>query len=344
VAKVKEKSSSGLSIIVKELLKEFGDEIVWAPDQDRAPIEVIPTKLIGINWALARGGFPRGRVSEISGKESSGKTTIGYHIIKCVQQSGGIAAFIDVENSLDMVYMKQCGVDEKNLILLAPDYGEQALDAVERLVEKNIDLVVVDSVAALIPKTELEGDITDMQIGLQARLMAKSMRRLNTLLKGTKTAVIFTNQLRDTIGGFGFGPHENTPGGRALKHSAAVRISTTRTTPIKVGAATIGFITRVRILKNKVGIPGRQVEVPIVFGYGLDERLDLVNLSVKCGFLKKRASIYYMKNKALGNGWLQVYNRLTKSVRVMQALDTKISAKLEKITSGSLTAGADDKE
>lgn len=314
---------------LKMLLEKYGDGIVWAFDgkQKEPEVEVIPTNCLSLNWVTGRGGIPRGRVTEISGPESSGKTTVCYCIMATVQKSEGKAALIDAENSVDLDYMRLCGVDEKNNFIIAqPDYGEQALSMVEDLIlDGRTDVIVVDSVAALIPKAELEAEMTDLQVGLQARMMAKSMRRITSLLKGSKTAVIFTNQLRDKIGGFGgFGPQTSTPGGRALKHAASVRIETRRTTPIKSGTAQIGFMTRVKVTKNKIAPPFREAQVPIVFNRGVDERLDFIELAVKSRAVKKRASIFYVGDRAIGNGWLEAYDRIQSREKLLAGITAKI--------------------
>lgn len=334
MAKVKKKLPKERKVVsskntLKMLLGKYGDGIVWAFDgkQKEPEVEVIPTNCQSFNWVTGRGGVPRGRVTEVSGPESSGKTTLCYCIMATVQRAGGRAALIDAENAVDLDYMRLCGVDEKNNFIIAqPDYGEQALSMVEDIIlDGRIDVVVVDSVAALIPKAELEAEMTDMQVGLQARMMAKSMRRITSLLKGSKTAVIFTNQLRDKIGGFGgFGPQTSTPGGRALKHAASVRIETRRTTPIKAGSAQIGFMTRVKVTKNKIAPPFREAQIPVVFNKGIDERLDFIELAIKSRALKKRASIFYYGEKAVGNGWLETYEKIIAREKLLEAVQSKI--------------------
>jgi recombination protein RecA len=327
--------------LMAALLKRYGMEVIWTLEREKQPIEVIPLDLLGINWMLGRGGLPRGRIIEVFGKESNGKTTFCYKVIKCVQRRGGKSAIIDAETATDLVYMHQCGVYEdegKSLIIAQPDYGEQALDMVEKLIESGeIDVIVVDSVAALIPRAELEATMSDMQVGLQARMMAKHMRRLSSKLKGSKTCVIFTNQLRDSIGG-GFGkfkPGPTTPGGRALKHWASIRLSVQRTQTLKSGSREVGFLMKVKVFKNKVGPIRAPIEVPITYSYGLDERLDFMRLAELAHVISRQGSIYTLKGEskkktAIGNGWLTAYKALRKSRRAMTYVKKRILAYLKK--------------
>ena len=229
--------------------------------------------------------------------------------------------------------MRSCGVDDSQLIIVQPDYGEQALDIVEKLIDDgHVGLIIVDSVAALIPKAELEGEVTDMQIGLQARMMAKSMRRLSPALKGSQAVVMFTNQLRDKIGGFtGFmGPQTSTPGGRALKHAASVRIEIKKHQQLKTGTKAIGFMAGIKVIKNKVAPPFRDVEVPLIYGYGYDERLDLINLALSCRAITKKSSIFYIKNKPIGDGWRECYKFIVSHKRVHEFVLAKVTSMLDK--------------
>jgi recombination protein RecA len=325
---------SEIKKLTNALLRDFGTEVVWTPEREQEKIEVIPSLMILLNWALARGGLARGRIIEISGKESAGKTTTSLHFMRVVQKMGGVCAFLDAESSTDMKYLRQCGVKPgEQLIIMQPDFGEQALELVLRLVKSNlVDLIVVDSVAALVPKAELEGKMTDQQVGLLARIMAKNMRKLLPALRGSKTCVLFTNQLRDTIGGggFGFGPKTSTPGGRALKHAASVRLSVTRTMPIKAGSREIGFLTKVKVVKNKLGQPNRVVQLPIIYRYGLDERLGLILAGEETGVLRKKAGAYYLDKRLVGKGWLAAYEKLTSNKKLLGYVKKRIETALVK--------------
>lgn len=322
--------------VLDVLLQEYGDEIIWkfGGARDSQKVEVIPTKSLSLNWAFSGGGIPRGKITQLAGPESSGKTTLCYFLIHCLQELGGTCAILDVENSIDLVYMRQCRIDvQKNLIIAQPDFGEQALAIIEKIVlDGRTDLVVLDSVATLIPKAELAGKMTDMQVGLLARILAKATRRLNVLLKGSRTAVVFTNQLRDKIGSFGWGPQTSTPGGRALKHAAAVCFETKRITPIKSGAKQVGFNQRVKNTKNKIGMPFRDVQIPIIYGFGIDDRLDLINLAIASKALKKQGSIYYVKDHEIGNGWREAYSSIVKSKRATEYVETEVGKLLSKWT------------
>lgn len=297
--------------VTQQLLSKYGREVVWTFDgkSARPPVEVIATQCYGLNWTTDRGGFPRGRPTMIQGRESSGKTTVCYHLIKVVQRRGGSAAFIDVENSVDLLYMKQCGVKmDESFFLAQPDYAEQAWAILEDLIESGqYDLIVLDSIAGMAPLSELRGKVSDQQMALMARLNAKMARRLNTKLKGTRTALIYVNQLRDKIGGFqAFGPQTMSPGGRALKHAASIIMEMQPTKPLLAGSKRrVGFMTRVRVTKNKIGQPSRQVEIPITFGHGVDERLDFINMLMAAKILKKGPSKsgYFLKGQKLAIAW-----------------------------------------
>lgn len=333
--------------LIAKLTKEFESGVIWSNAQDWPPIEVIHTRANSMNWVMGCGGFPRGRITEIFGPESSGKTTTCYEAISCVQRSGGNAAFIDSENSVDIIYMKQCGVDPVHLIIAQPEYGEQALTVLERLVQSGkLDLIVLDSVAALIPLAELEAEVSDQQVGLAARMMAKSMRRLLSMLKGSPTAIILTNQVRDKIGGFGgFGTQETTPGGRAIKHASALRLSIHRTKTRKSGSLPIGYLMRVRNVKNKVGPPGRTASVPVTWGIGIDHEADYISLLEHSKAIKKRSAIFYLKNKTLGNGYHAAYEKITANARLKEFMDKKLTEYLaSRVTSGKLGEGKDDSD
>lgn len=329
VKRVVGKKEDRKSDLVSKLIQEYGSDVIWTKERLEEPIEVYLMRTESLNIITARGGLPKGKIIEVSGPESSGKTTICYDVISAVQRRGGRVALIDAEDSSDPPYMIKCGIDldSDKWLLVQPDYGEQACSIVERLVEEEAyDLIVVDSVAALIPRAEMEGTMTDQQIGLLARMMAKHMRRLIPALKGTKVTVMFTNQIRDKIGSFGYGPKTGTPGGRALKHACTVRIITRRTVPIKKGTKEIGFISEARCVKNKVGRPGIKVSIPILHGKGVSSQFDLVNLAERARVVRRKASMYYLmvRNKKtrkkvakfIGNGWEEAYKALTKGVRM----------------------------
>lgn len=336
---VKKKIRSPADDLLKTLSKLFGDEVVWTTAKKEEPIDVIPCRTQSVNWVLGRGGLPRGRLIEFFGQESSGKTTACYHFVKTVQEQGGLAVYIDVENAIDIRYMEQAGVDRNKLIIVQPDYAEQALGIVEKVIENGkADLIVLDSVADLVPKAELEGDMTDQQIGLQARVVAKNIRRITPMMRGSKTALLVCNQLRDKIGGssFGFGPQTSTPGGRALKHAATIRAEFKRTTTILSGAKQAGFFCRIRVVKNKVGIPFRQVSVPIIYGYGIDDRLDWLELALKSHALKKKGGLYYLKQRVIANSALGTYDKLQAKVKLLDFVQGRIDSLLEKWSDGGV--------
>jgi len=318
--------------LLRELLRAFGEDVIRTDEDTK--VEIIPTTIAGINWVMARGGLPRGRVVEISGRESHGKSTVCYFFIREVQKIGGRTALIDTENSIDMEYLRACGVDTSidKLLIAQPDFSEQAFMILERLIEsEEYDLIVIDSLAGMVPKAELEGEMTDQQMALQARINAKSSRRLNTLLRGSKTCLVYTNQLRDKIGGFGgFGPQTDTTGGRALKHAMHIRLFVQRTKPIKVGSKQTGFMMRFKCVKNKLGQPNRMLEIPITFGYGLDERLDLILMAQKAKIIRKKASMYYLKKRLLGNGWYKAYKTIARSPRLLDQIQGRIDRLLTK--------------
>lgn len=300
--------------LMQELLSRYGETIIWS-FKDSSPfrdeVETLATDSMALNWSIAGTGFPRGRLTELYGPESSGKTTICYHVIACCQRAGKAAAFVDVENSLDPVYASRCGVDVKNLIIAQPDYGEQALSIVEDLIhDGRPEVIVLDSVAQLSPKAEIEGDLGDVHMGLQARMITQSMRRLAGMMKLSRAAVIFTNQVRAKIGGYGF---EDTPGGRSLRHHCSVIARVSRSEKIIMKGKEIGYIASVDVKKNKIVSPFRKVQFPILYGQGLETRLELVNLALKAGVVSKRGSHYYLgkKKRSLGSGWLSAYSFLS---------------------------------
>jgi recombination protein RecA len=286
-----------------DITKRFGDgAIMKLGEAHSLMVEAIPTGCLSLDIALGVGGIPRGRVTEIFGPESSGKTTLCLHIIAEAQKMGGTAAFVDMEHALDPVYASRLGVDVDNLLVSQPDMGEQALEITETLVRSGaVDIVVIDSVAALVPRSELEGDMGDATMGVQARLMSQALRKLSGAIKQTNTAVIFTNQLRQKIG-IMFGNPETTTGGMALKFYSSVRLDIRRMQSIKVGSDIVGNRTKVRVVKNKVAPPFRQVEFDIMYNEGISRSGDLLDLAVEMDIINKRGSYYYYGEENLAQG------------------------------------------
>jgi len=293
-----------IDLAFAQIEKQFGKGSIMRLGSKEAivPIAVIPTGAISFDAALGVGGVPRGRVVEIFGPESSGKTTIALQVIAEAQRQGGMAAFIDAEHALDPVYAKKLGVDVDNLLVSQPDYGEQALEIAEALVRSGaIDVLVVDSVAALVPKAELDGEMGDSHMGLQARLMSQALRKLTGIVSKSRTCLVFINQIREKIGVM-FGNPETTTGGRALKFYASVRIDIRRIAAIKDGDVVTGSRTKVKVVKNKVAAPFREAEFDIVYGEGISHEGDLLDLAVSQNILEKSGAWFSYKGERIGQG------------------------------------------
>ncbi|WP_353829017.1 recombinase RecA [Agromyces sp. SYSU T0242] len=318
-----------LETALAQIDRQFGKgSVMRLGSEERAPVEIIPTGSIALDVALGVGGLPRGRIIEIYGPESSGKTTLTLHAIANVQRAGGIAAFIDAEHALDPEYAKKLGVDIDALLVSQPDTGEQALEIADMLVRSgSIDLVVIDSVAALVPRAEIEGEMGDSHVGLQARLMSQALRKLTGGLNQTKTTAIFINQLREKIGVF-FGSPETTAGGKALKFYASVRLDIRRIETLKDGGDAVGNRTRVKIVKNKMAPPFKQAEFDILFGVGISREGSLIDYGVDQGIVKKSGAWYTYDGDQLGQGKENARNFLLQNPDIAADIETKILTKL----------------
>ena len=304
MADEKTEKARAIDLALSQIEKQFGKGSIMKLGSKGAvvPISVISTGAISFDAALGVGGFPRGRVVEIFGPESSGKTTIALQVIAQAQQQGGMAAFVDAEHALDPIYAAKLGVDVDNLLVSQPDYGEQALEIAEALVRSGaIDVLVVDSVAALVPKAELDGEMGDSHVGLQARLMSQALRKLTGIVSKSRTCLIFINQIREKIGVM-FGNPETTTGGRALKFYSSVRIDIRRIAAIKDGDQVVGSRTRVKIVKNKTAAPFREAEFDMMYGEGISREGDLIDLAVNANLLEKSGSWFSYKGERIGQG------------------------------------------
>ena len=323
-----------LEAALSQIDRQFGKgSIMRLGDEGRAPVEVIPTGSIALDIALGIGGLPRGRVVEIYGPESSGKTTLALHAVANAQRAGGIAAFIDAEHALDPEYAKKLGVDTDALLVSQPDTGEQALEIMDMLIRSGaIDVVVVDSVAALVPKAEIEGEMGDNHVGLQARLMSQALRKITGALSASGTTAIFINQLREKIGVF-FGSPETTTGGKALKFYASVRLDIRRIETLKEGTEAVGNRTRVKVVKNKMAPPFKQAEFDILYGVGISREGGLIDMGVDHGFVRKSGSWFTYEGDQLGQG--------KENARTFLKANPEMANKIEHLILAKVGIGAD---
>jgi len=332
--------SRALELALSQIEKQFGKgSILRLGSKDAiVPVSVISTGSISLDAALGVGGFPRGRINEIFGPESSGKTTIALQVIAEAQKAGGIAAFIDVEHALDPAYARKLGVDVDNLLVSQPDYGEQALEITAHLIASGqIDVLVVDSVAALVPKSELDGEMGDSHMGVQARLMSQALRKLTGSVSKSRTCLIFINQIREKIGVM-FGNPETTTGGRALKFYSSVRLDIRRIAAIKDGDAVVGNRTKVKVVKNKVASPFREAEFDIIYGEGVSKEGDLLDLGVAQNIVEKSGSWFSFKGERIGQGRENARQFLKDNQDIRQTIDTDLRKALGLIKDGAPVA------
>ena len=324
-----EEKQAALNNALGDITKRFGEGIIMRlGDARHLSVDAIPTGSLSLDIALGVGGIPRGRVTEIYGPESSGKTTITQHIVAEAQRLGGTAAFIDMEHALDPVYAEACGVDVENLLIAQPDMGEQALEITETLVRSGaVDVVVIDSVAALVPRAELDGDMGDSHMGLMARLMSQALRKLSGAIKQANTAVIFTNQLRQKIGVV-YGNPETTTGGQALKFYASIRLDVRRVQTIKIGSDVVGNRTRVRVVKNKVAPPFQTAEFDIMYNEGISKTGDLLDIATELEIISKRGSYYSYGEERIAQGRENAKEFLRQNWKMVEEIEATIRAEL----------------
>ncbi|MGV9182250.1 recombinase RecA [Arcanobacterium canis] len=325
----KDDRAKALELALGQIDRQFGKgSAMRLGDQPPRQVEVIPTGSLALDIALGIGGLPRGRVVEIYGPESSGKTTVALHAVANAQKNGGIAAFIDAEHALDPEYAKKLGVDTDALIVSQPDTGEQALEIADMLIRSGaLDIIVVDSVAALVPKAEIEGDMGDSHVGLQARLMSQALRKLTGALSASGTTAIFINQLREKIGVF-FGNPETTTGGKALKFYSSVRLDVRRIETLKEGTMPVGNRTRVKIVKNKMAPPFKQAEFDILYGVGISREGSIIDMAVDEGIVRKSGSWFTYDGDQLGQGKEKARNFLKDNPQIAEEIENKVKAKL----------------
>ena len=321
--------NKALEVALSQIDKQFGKgSVMRLGDDNRPPVQVIPTGSLALDVALGIGGLPRGRVIEVYGPESSGKTTVALHAVANAQKAGGNAAFIDAEHALDPVYARALGVDTDSLLVSQPDTGEQALEIADMLIRSGgIDIIVIDSVAALVPKAEIEGEMGDSHVGLQARLMSQALRKITGALSATGTTAIFINQLREKIGVF-FGSPETTTGGKALKFYASVRIDVRRIETLKEAGAPVGNRTRAKVVKNKMAPPFKQAEFDIVFGKGISREGSIIDMGVEAGIVRKSGSWFTYGDDQLGQGKENVRQFLVDNPELANEIEQKILVSL----------------
>ena len=339
-----EEKKKALESVFSVIEKEYGTgSIMKLGDANSVDVEVIPTGSLTLDMALGVGGLPRGRVIEIYGPESSGKTTVALHVVAEAQKMGGEAAFIDAEHALDPVYAKKLGVDIDNLIVAQPDTGEQALDIAEALVRSGaLDVIVVDSVAALVPKAEIDGEMGDSHVGLLARLMSQALRKLTAVISKSGTVVIFINQLREKVG-FIYGNPETTPGGRALKFFSSVRLDVRRGEVIKNGTELIGNKTKVKVVKNKVAPPFKTAEFDILYGEGISKEGNILDFAVENNIIKKSGAWFSYNGEKIGQGRDNVRKYMVENKEFTAEID-RLVRELLKNNSGYLPSEADDSD
>ena len=321
--------NKALEVALSQIDKQFGKgSVMRLGDDNRPPVQVIPTGSLALDVALGIGGLPRGRVIEVYGPESSGKTTVALHAVANAQKTGGNAAFIDAEHALDPVYARALGVDTDSLLVSQPDTGEQALEIADMLIRSGgIDIIVIDSVAALVPKAEIEGEMGDSHVGLQARLMSQALRKITGALSATGTTAIFINQLREKIGVF-FGSPETTTGGKALKFYASVRIDVRRIETLKEAGAPVGNRTRAKVVKNKMAPPFKQAEFDIVYGKGISREGSIIDMGVEAGIVRKSGSWFTYGDDQLGQGKENVRQFLVDNPELANEIEQKILVSL----------------
>src|SRR5487761_2641252 len=332
-----------LETALVQIERQFGKgSVMRLGDEVRAPMEVIPTGSIALDVALGIGGLPRGRVVEVYGPEGSGKSTLALHAVASAQRAGGIAAFIDAEHALDPEYAKRLGVDTDSLLVSQPDTGEQALEIADMLIRSGaIEIVVIDSVAALVPRAEIEGEMGDSHVGLQARLMSQALRKLTGAINNSRTTVIFTNQIREKVGVM-FGSPETTPGGRALKFYASVRMDIRRIESIKIGTEVVGNRTRVKVVKNKVAAPFRTAEFDIMFNEGISREGGLIDIGLEMGIVKKSGAFFSVADTRLGQGRENAKEFLRAHPEVAASIESQIRAAMTPTLAGAADADAED--
>ena len=341
-----ENQKKSLELAIKQIDKTFGKgTLIRLGDKVVVPTETISTGSLGLDLALGVGGLPKGRVIEIYGPESSGKTTLTLHAIAECQKAGGVCAFIDAEHALDVVYAKNLGVDTDNLLVSQPDFGEQALEILETVIRSGaVNLVVVDSVAALTPKVEIDGDMDDQQVGVQARLMSKALRKITGLLNKMNCTVIFINQIRMKIGMTGYGSPETTTGGNALKFYSSVRLDIRRIATLKQGENSIGNRVKVKVVKNKVAAPFKQAEFDIMFGEGISKTGELVDYGVKLDIVDKAGAWFSYGDSKIGQGRENSKVFLKDNPEIAKEIENKILESMGMNDSIMTSSGEDDEE